>query len=69
MKKYTIEDMQNVAKLRDGKCLSTDFFGLLIDLKWQCKEGHTWNEIPKRIIEEKSWCPICMKSRRLNKAT
>jgi len=40
MIKYSIEDMQNAARLRDGKCLSTEFLGLLIKLKWQCKEEH-----------------------------
>lgn len=68
MRKYTIGDMQDAARLRDGKCLSQEFLGLLIKLKWQCKEGHIWEELPKRIIEEKSWCPICMRSKKLNKA-
>ena len=58
--KKTIEQMQELAKNRGGKCLSKEYIHSTIKLTWQCKEGHTWETSPKNIQQGK-WCPHCHK--------
>ncbi|PKP58873.1 MAG: hypothetical protein CVT88_06570 [Candidatus Altiarchaeales archaeon HGW-Altiarchaeales-1] len=58
MRKITIEDMQKLAESKRGKCLSTEYVNALTKLKWMCKEGHTWEAIPK-CIKSGHWCPYC----------
>ena len=57
-KRQTIEDMHEIAKKRNGKCLSKKYIDSKSKLKWQCSEGHTWNSIPFS-IKRGSWCPQC----------
>jgi len=56
--KLTIEEMQRLAKRKGGKCLSTEYINTDTKLKWQCKEGHTWEAKPHS-IKSGEWCPIC----------
>lgn len=58
MKKLTIEKMQEIAKIRDGKCLSVQYENAHTKLKWQCSVGHEWEAIPCNISQGK-WCPYC----------
>lgn len=62
--KQTIEDMHELAKKHDGKCLSSIYFNNKTPLKWQCSKGHIWDAIPKTI--KKAWCPICAKALKKN---
>ena len=55
----TIEEMQEIAKLRGGECLSKSYTNNLTKLKWRCKVGHDWEATPSSIKHFKSWCPIC----------
>ena len=64
--KLTIEDMQNLAKKRSGKCLSIKYINSKTKLKWQCKEGHEWEVAPNG-IRSGTWCPWCAYYRRLKK--
>src|ERR1017187_8588264 len=57
--KYSIEDMQAIAKAKGGKCLSDEYKGIMHKLQWQCKEGHTWFAGPNNLINGNSWCPVC----------
>ncbi len=57
--KYSIEDMQAIAKAKGGKCLSDVYKRAHDKLKWQCREGHIWFAPPASIIHHKSWCSIC----------
>ena len=57
--KLTIKDMQNIAKVRSGECLSKEFAGYQTKLKWRCKEGHEWEATPHNIKNQGTWCPIC----------
>lgn len=54
----TIEEMQKIAKQRDGNCLSKQYKNVNSKLKWKCKEGHIWEAIPNH-IKKGSWCPQC----------
>jgi hypothetical protein len=56
--KKTIQDMQNLAMSRDGKCLSENYTNGRIKLIWQCANGHVWSAKPDNIKQGK-WCPDC----------
>jgi len=57
-RKYSIQDMQNIATKREGKCLSSAFVSVMSKLEWQCRDGHKWDAIPSSIMRG-SWCPHC----------
>ena len=61
--KYTIKDMQAIAKANGGKCLSKEYKGAVIKLEWQCSEGHQFSKVPNEIISHNSWCPVCSRKR------
>jgi len=61
--RYTIEDMQELAVLRGGRCLSKEYWNNQTKLSWKCEEGHSWDALP-RIIVQGSWCPQCIKTKR-----
>jgi hypothetical protein len=63
-KRLTIEEMQDIAKQRNGECLSKVYINNQAKLKWQCKEGHIWEAIPSN-IKKGHWCPVCAGMRRL----
>lgn len=54
----SIEDMQNLAKKKNGECLSNKYINGGIKLLWRCDKGHEWMSIPES-IHSGSWCPIC----------
>ncbi len=57
-KKYTIEDMNELAVKKGGKCLSKKYIRNSHHLQWECANNHKWNAIPRSIIKG-SWCPSC----------
>ncbi|UCG68447.1 MAG: hypothetical protein JSV09_11615, partial [Thermoplasmata archaeon] len=57
-RRLTIEEMQDIAKSRGGKCLSKKYINSLTKLKWMCGEGHVWEAIPSS-IKQGTWCPVC----------
>lgn len=57
-KYQTIYDMHNLAKSRNGKCLSSHYTNNITKLKWECSEGHQWEARPANINSGK-WCPTC----------
>jgi len=58
MVKHTLEDMQESARLKGGKCLSKEYWDLHTPLEWKCSEGHIWEATPY-IINQGGWCPQC----------
>lgn len=60
----TLEDMQNYAESKGGKCLSTEYLGYYEKLKWECKRGHKWLATP-HIFASNKWCPKCARVQRL----
>ena len=59
-KKYDIEDMREIAKNRNGKCLSEEYLGVNFKLKWKCNVcGHIWENSPGHIINGNQWCVKC----------
>jgi len=59
-RKYTIEDMHDIAVRHGGLCLSNVFTTVDVKLRWQCAKGHEWEAIPYTIIKG-GWCPFCAK--------
>jgi len=55
----TIEDMQNLAGKRNGKCLSDKYINSGTKLLWKCEKGHEWMSIPES-IRNGCWCPKCI---------
>ena len=61
-KKYSIEYFQQFAAEKAGKCLSNSYENVKTKLWWRCKDGHTWEAQPRKILEG-SWCPQCARER------
>lgn len=59
-KRLSIEEMQELAKNREGECLSEKYVNNHIKLLWQCKKGHRWHATP-HCIKFGTWCPTCMR--------
>ena len=60
----TIEDMQNAAAKRGGKCLSKSYVNGRQKLLWCCAKGHEWEAIGNSICRG-TWCRICAGKRPL----
>lgn len=56
--KDTIENMQQIAISRKGKCLSKKYVYSNVKLKWECEFGHTWSATPSG-VKSGNWCPTC----------
>lgn len=57
--KGTIEEMQKIAKERNGKCLSGNYINSTTSLKWECEKGHVWHATPQSVKMAKTWCLKC----------
>ena len=53
----TIEDMQELARKKDGKCLSTEYVNSKAKLEFECSNKHRWWALPYNI--KNHWCPKC----------
>ena len=58
-RKYSIEDIQVLAKQKGGTCLSDDFTSSRLKLKFRCKEGHVWDARADALLYSGKWCPVC----------
>ncbi len=67
MRQDTLADMQVMAALRNGKCLSDKYWNNAKPLTWQCEKGHIW-EASSRATQKGAWCAVC-KSKNKNKGT
>lgn len=54
----TLDDLQNIAKSKGGKCLSSNYINSSKKLQWRCKEGHEW-KASLSMIKSGHWCPYC----------
>lgn len=59
--KYTIEEIQSLAKSRGGICLSNKYPGINIKMDFQCQEGHTFS-LTMHTFKKGNWCPQCKES-------
>ena len=54
-----INEMQQIAKNRGGKCLSTKYDKSSTKYKWQCNKGHIWKNSFNNIKTKGHWCRVC----------
>jgi len=54
----TIDEMQEIAKSHNGKCLSKEYKNARNKLKWECSKGHVWYARASH-VKFGSWCPFC----------
>jgi hypothetical protein len=63
-----LEEMQEIARERGGRCLSTKYENGCSPLLWECKLGHQWKALPARVKngsrKKGTWCPECYRLRR-----
>jgi len=63
-----LEEMQEIAQERGGRCLSASYENGCTSLMWECKLGHRWNAPPSRVKNgsrrKGSWCLECYNLRR-----
>lgn len=64
--KLSLETAQEVAKEKNGKCLSAEYINNGTDLLWECSFGHKWFAPLDRIKNAGRWCPYCSKKAKLN---
>ncbi|MCG2720071.1 MAG: hypothetical protein L6266_05090, partial [Nanoarchaeota archaeon] len=64
-KKFTLKEMQEIAKKKKGKCLSKKYIDNRTNLHWQCKLGHKWKATPAN-IKKGRWCQKCYNLNRSN---
>ena len=64
--KLTIEEMQKLAKIRGGKCLSKKYVNIKTKLNWKCKQGHIWKSTPLCVKNLHAWCPSCAMTKVIN---
>ncbi len=60
VQRHTIEQMNQLAEAKGGKCLSEKYINAETKLQWVCAEGHRWKAIPSNVIRG-HWCPKCSK--------
>jgi len=60
----SIDDMKEIAKKKNGICLSTVYINNHSNLKWKCSEGHEWLATANRIKSFNTWCPECSGNKR-----
>jgi hypothetical protein len=64
LRRLTLEQMQQMAESRGGRCLSSSYQNNATKLRWRCSAGHAWNATPLQ-IKKGHWCPFCARIARL----
>jgi hypothetical protein len=59
LRRNTIDEMYRLAKERGGLCLSKEYLGNKIPLRWECAKGHQWEAAPSSVKSAQSWCMRC----------
>ena len=52
-------EFQQLAVERGGECLTTEYLGSKLKMRFKCAVGHEWDARPGDIKNKGSWCPIC----------
>jgi hypothetical protein len=53
-----MEELQSIAKIYGGRCISNEYVNNYIKLLWECAKGHQWQAPPSN-IKQGHWCPEC----------
>jgi hypothetical protein len=65
--KDNIRHMQEIAKTRNGQCVSPIYVNDRTKLEWRCEQGHIWQASPGK-IKQGRWCPACAGKSKLTMA-
>jgi hypothetical protein len=57
-RRRTIQEIQQLAARKGGRCLSRTYRNGKEPLKWQCASNHTWKALVGD-IQQGHWCPFC----------
>ena len=63
--RLSLDAMVQIAALRGGRCLSTEYVNIEVPLAWKCEAGHQWMATPAS-IKRGSWCSSCVHNQRLD---
>src|ERR1700690_2457110 len=55
----TIKQIQELAKSKNGFCLSEYYVKSTDKLLWKCQNEHIWEASLNSIKNQNSWCPYC----------
>ncbi len=61
VRRLTLEQMNEMAESRGGRCLSNRYRNNATKLEWRCPEGHGWSATPLQ-IKRGHWCPFCARA-------
>jgi hypothetical protein len=70
--RVTLTDMQAIADMHGGVCLSTTYRGAMVPLQFRCADGHEFWATPNNVRRgvrgrgsqrKPSWCPMCARER------
>jgi len=64
--KEKLNRQKDIARSKEGECLSDYYEGNNIKLKYRCKNNHEWDASPQKISLGR-WCPKCSVIERANK--
>lgn len=59
-----LNELNELANSRGGKCLSNTYQSTNKPLDWQCAQGHKWAALPINVKNKGSWCPTCGNKRK-----
>jgi len=51
--------IQEIAKNRNGECLSKGYLNNKTKMRFRCEHGHEWEAVPTSIIIQGTWCRFC----------
>ena len=60
--KHNLEWLYNLAKVKNGVCLSEVYINVGSYYEWKCKFGHQW-KAKAQDIKQGSWCPFCFRNK------
>ena len=58
-RRNSLERLQDHARERGGKLLSTKYANSKAKYRWQCKLGHAWEATADSVLNSGTWCPEC----------
>lgn len=60
--KITIEEINELVKSKQGRCISMNYTNSKTKLIFECNKGHQWGSLLGN-IKKGSWCPKCSRNR------
>jgi len=69
VQKLKLEEMQQIALERGGKCISKSYTNCYTNLVWECVRGHRWKALPTNVkgssLRKGTWCRVCYELKRV----